>query len=406
MTLAGTGKGELIEPSSFEPLPDSAVESLEWAQERLAEREAIQAVEALELLVDFAPYFLSVEDPPVEYIIPELIPKGAQTCWHGAPRTMKTLGACRELAPSKQESTTYEPSLVCKLLILGCRLLIPDRLLASLESGIAAATGTPAFGMERFRPRRSYRVLFSSQEDTASIVRLRARKLLSARGITDFPDKLAFAVHKGINFDQSESRERFFDEITSLGFELVIIDPIRAYTAHADKGPADVVPIAKFFRRLIVHGITVLIVHHDTKPPASGPDNRRRSHRASGGGWFSASECPVSFEKIGDRQSLVSPEDYKFSADPKPFIITYDEDANGIRLIGETKSAGEAATLAIDEAVLAYLANHPGESGRAVTKALRKGSQIVADALERLLGANRLECLDLGRGKGKKWTIR
>ena len=41
----------------------------------------------------------------------------------------KILGACRELAPSKQESTTYEPSLVCKLLILGCRPLIPDRLL-------------------------------------------------------------------------------------------------------------------------------------------------------------------------------------------------------------------------------------------------------------------------------------
>ena len=35
------------------------------------------------------------------------------------------------MAPSKQESTTYEPSLVCKLLILGCRLLIPDRLLAA-----------------------------------------------------------------------------------------------------------------------------------------------------------------------------------------------------------------------------------------------------------------------------------
>ena len=41
------------------------------------------------------------------------------------------LGACRELAPSKQESTTYEPSLVCKLLILSCRLLIPDRLLGA-----------------------------------------------------------------------------------------------------------------------------------------------------------------------------------------------------------------------------------------------------------------------------------
>ena len=43
------------------------------------------------------------------------------------------LGACRELAPSKQESTTYEPSLVCKLLILSCRLLIPDRLLVTCE---------------------------------------------------------------------------------------------------------------------------------------------------------------------------------------------------------------------------------------------------------------------------------
>ena len=43
------------------------------------------------------------------------------------------LGACRELAPSKQESTTYEPSLVCRLLILGCRLLIPDRLLEKVE---------------------------------------------------------------------------------------------------------------------------------------------------------------------------------------------------------------------------------------------------------------------------------
>ena len=49
----------------------------------------------------------------------------------------EALGACRELAPSKQESTTYEPSLVCKLLILGCRLLIPDRLLEAEFEGTA-----------------------------------------------------------------------------------------------------------------------------------------------------------------------------------------------------------------------------------------------------------------------------
>ena len=51
------------------------------------------------------------------------------------------LGACRELAPSKQESTTYEPSLVCKLLILGCRLLIPYRLLATVTSALSRSRG-------------------------------------------------------------------------------------------------------------------------------------------------------------------------------------------------------------------------------------------------------------------------
>ena len=53
--------------------------------------------------------------------------------WWNKPTRL--LGACRELAPSKQESTTYEPSPVCKLLILGCRLLIPDRLLESKKIG-------------------------------------------------------------------------------------------------------------------------------------------------------------------------------------------------------------------------------------------------------------------------------
>ena len=55
-------------------------------------------------------------------------------CRHFRRFSLRGLGACRELAPSKQESTTYEPSLVCKLLILSCRLLIPDRLLENVQA--------------------------------------------------------------------------------------------------------------------------------------------------------------------------------------------------------------------------------------------------------------------------------
>ena len=49
------------------------------------------------------------------------------------------------MAPSKQESTTYEPSLVCKLLILGCRLLIPDRLLVRSDLSIRRSGFNLAF---------------------------------------------------------------------------------------------------------------------------------------------------------------------------------------------------------------------------------------------------------------------
>ena len=55
-------------------------------------------------------------------------------------------------------------------------------------------------------------------------------------------------------------------------------------------------------------------------PPTNGLDTRKRNH--SGGAWFSVSECPVSFEKVSERSSLVRPEDYKFSRDPMPLTIT------------------------------------------------------------------------------------
>ena len=63
--------------------------------------------------------------PMISRLLKEL---GVPIDWIDSPRSLSGI------APSKQESTTYEPSLVCKLLILGCRLLIPDRLLVRKQS--------------------------------------------------------------------------------------------------------------------------------------------------------------------------------------------------------------------------------------------------------------------------------
>ena len=78
---------------------------------------------------------------------------------------LMSLGACRELAPSKQESTTYEPSLVCKLLILGCRLLIPDRLLGR-RSGAERleAASARALHLQSYSYRTVKNILSSAQD--------------------------------------------------------------------------------------------------------------------------------------------------------------------------------------------------------------------------------------------------
>ena len=51
------------------------------------------------------------------------------------------LGACRELAPSNQESTTYRPGMARKLLILGSREPIPDRLLDDYKEASVRMAG-------------------------------------------------------------------------------------------------------------------------------------------------------------------------------------------------------------------------------------------------------------------------
>jgi len=264
---------------------------------------------------------------------------------------------------------------------------------------IAAATGTPAFGLERFKPSRQFRVLYCSQEDTNAIVKPRARKMLAARGITEIPDNLGFSVHKGINLDDSRWEEHFYAEVLGNAIELVFLDPIRYFTEHADKGPADVMPVTKYLRRFAEVRITPHLSHHDVKPPATGSDSRRKNQRASGGGWFSSSECPMTFEKISPIEALVSPEDYKISGDPAPFKIRYVEDENGIRLIAETTRSCDAKALALDEKVLTYISENQGKSGSRIAEAIRVRKDDALESLHRLGTAGKIDSVKKGRAE-------
>ena len=165
--------------------------------------------------------------------------------------------------------------------------------------------------------------------------------------------------------------------------------------------------ITAFLRRLTVEtGATVLIVHHDTKPPAQQADTRRRGHKASGSDWFAASDCPIALEPAGENRTLVLPEDYKFSSDPEPFTFEIQEDTEKTwaRLVGETSNVQEAADLVIHEKVVSYLAEHSAASGNAIARGCHIRRDAIAAALDELARAGRVDSVK--KGPKTTWFLR
>jgi hypothetical protein len=321
--------------------------------------------------IEFAPTFLAIEDPPIRYLVSDLLPEGVLALLHGEPRSRKTW--------------------------------------AALDLAIALATGTPFAGIERFHVAQPVPVLYSSQEDSAYWVRLRAKALLRGRGIERWPETLAFSVHRGINLESSDWHELLLRDVSRYGFRFVCLDPIRRFALNVDKGPAEVRAITAYLRRLATEtNAAIGLVHHDVKPPASGKDERRRSHRASGGDWFAACECPVHFEAAGDT-TLVRPEDFKVSADPEPFSYRLETDdlknPTISKLIGESTSAEDAEDLGKEQAILALLAEQKRASTNGIRKGIRCGREETASLLERMARKGALDRTEGGPGKATFWFI-
>jgi hypothetical protein len=328
---------------------------------------------AIQDYIEWAPQFLSGADPPIHYLAKEILPESVIALWHGEPRTRKSW--------------------------------------AGLDIGLAVATGTPPFGLERFETIVPQRVLYSSQEDSRHLVRLRAKALLRGRGIDHFPENLGFSVHAGINLESAEWHARLVEDVLEQGIRLIIFDPIRRFAMNVDKGPAEVRQITAYLRRLCNEtGATVLVVHHDVKPMANNHDTRRRGHRASGGDWFAAAECPIAFESAGETCTLAYPESFKISTDPEPWTMRLETDdprnPTIARFVGETSSAIDAADIAAQEKIVAYLGEHKGASGSRIAKDIRIKKETALTALTNLEKLGKVDCVKADKkGKPTTWFL-
>lgn len=282
--------------------------------------------------IETAAAFIAEDDPPLDFIVPELLPCGVIMLLHGEPRARKSL--------------------------------------AALEIALAASTGTAAFGLERFTPPAPVTVLYVQEEDPRPLTRPRLRAQIHARGEV-CPDTLHVAVRRGVDLDDPLWVDRLITDLKRLGVKLLVLDAARRLSAKTDEGPAKVRELTRVLRLIVTAaGVSIVIVHHDVKPPTNGQDQRRRSQRASGGDWFAACECPVHVEKVGARESLVFPEDYKFTTDPAPFTFTCAIDDGLItRLIGTDSSTEDAERAGVRGKIYDWLKVNGPASKTAMKKA-------------------------------------
>jgi hypothetical protein len=215
--------------------------------------------------------------------------------------------------------------------------------------GVPHALGCPRFSIEE-----PARVLWLAEEDNARIIAFRLGLMLKARGINagDEPEALFFRVRPGWNLETPEGQAGILNEIEATKAEVLVIDPTRTSFPSIDGGPKDAAPGRAFLLKIMgeTSAKVILSPHHDTKPPVKGGDSRSRAERASGGVTFSMGDCMVNFERVSDRETNVYPTNYKLSADPKPFLVTWESRFDERGGFSEYLRA-KAATLTGDEEV-------------------------------------------------------
>ena len=325
----------------------------------LARRDRAKATGLPAEYIESLSTFFAEDDPPAQWIFPDFLPADVLMLIHGEPRARKSL--------------------------------------VGFELALSAATGTAPFGLAPFKPAAPIKVLYVQEEDTRSLTRPRLRRLVRERCGGRLPDTLKVVVRRGVDLDDPAWVARLTDDIQRLGIRLLVLDAMRRLSIKTDEGPAKVRELIAVLRSIVtVTSVTIVVVHHDIKPPQVGTDQRRRSQRASGGDWFAACECPVHVERVNEAESLVYPQDYKFSADPDPFTFTCAIDGKLIKaLVGTGTTTESAETAGLRGRLLAWLSTH-----RLATKTDMKTAGFGWAAIEPLLdGLQRTGLVDSVPGK-------
>lgn len=273
-----------------------------------------------------------------------------------------------------------------------------------LAAGIGLTSGRAVCG---YCPvREAVPVGYVTNEDGARRIGDRLAALLRGHGLPKIPDGFHFAVHRGVWLDDLQWQARIIATTKDHALRALFLDPGRSLSACVDQGPRELQPLAIFLRRFQDEtGCAVWLNHHNTKPMAGQKDERRRPHRASGGGLFSIADAPMMLEKIGEtNRALLTPCGWKFAEDPPALELRLTVEGDEARLDASLAETAEAGAAALRERVLDFLAENPGAAGSHVAAGIHANKAAVLDALKALSRIDRVDCTKTARQN--RWFLR
>jgi hypothetical protein len=273
----------------------------------------------------------------------------------------------------------------------------------ALELALSMATGTPACGTLAASVRGP--VLLVGNEDGPEVVVSRLAALWRGRGGDGVPPDIGCLIHRGISLDDAAGQAAILAEVRRLGARLVILDPLRSLTTRADQGPAELRPIALWARSLVQEtGCSLLVVHHDVKPPAV-PDQRRRSQRVSGGGLFAAVDAPLATERLSPGRTLVTADGFKHVPDPAPVVLVREPSpAGGLRLRLEPTGAHDPDAVALEARILERLRELGGASTRELGRRLGVRWDLLVARLDAMYRAGLID-QSTGPRRAQLWFV-
>jgi hypothetical protein len=266
-----------------------------------------------------------------------------------------------------------------------------------LAAGLGLTSGRAVAG---YCPvREAVPVGYVTNEDSVRRVGDRLAMLLRGHGLTAIPDGFHFAVHAGVWLDDLQWQARLVDTVRARGLRVLLLDPLRSLSACVDQGPRELQPFAIWLRRFQDDtGCAVWLNHHNVKPMAGQKDERRRPHRASGGGLFSIADAPIMLEKIGDtNRAILTACGWKFGEDPPALELRLTVEGDEARLDASPAETAEAGDAALRDRVLDFLAENPGAAGSHVAAGIHANKAAVLDALKALSRLDRVDCTKTAR---------